>query len=61
MLGRVTNCTKSNALNYSMVFWDQVFASVAAAYPRVETDSALVDAFFCWYPSIGATGACATI
>lgn len=47
-LGRVTNCTKSNALNYSMVFWDQVFASVAAAYPGVETDAALVDALTMW-------------
>lgn len=42
--GKVTNCTKSNALNYSMVFWDKVFREVAAQYPDIETDSLLVDA-----------------
>jgi tartrate dehydrogenase/decarboxylase/D-malate dehydrogenase len=43
-VGRVTNCTKSNALNYSMVFWDQVFDEVATEYSDVATDMALVDA-----------------
>ena len=47
-VGRVTNCTKSNALNYSMVFWDSVFDEVAAGYPEVETDMALVDALSMW-------------
>jgi len=47
-VGRVTNCTKSNALNYSMVFWDRVFEEVAADYPSVETDMALVDALTMW-------------
>ena len=47
-VGRVTNCTKSNALNYSMVFWDRVFGEVAADYPDVETDMALVDALTMW-------------
>ena len=47
-VGRVTNCTKSNALNYSMVFWDTVFDEVAAGYPDVETDMALVDALSMW-------------
>jgi tartrate dehydrogenase/decarboxylase / D-malate dehydrogenase len=47
-VGRVTNCTKSNALNYSMVFWDRVFNEVAAEYPKVETDMALVDALTMW-------------
>jgi tartrate dehydrogenase/decarboxylase/D-malate dehydrogenase len=46
---RVTNCTKSNALNYSMVFWDRVFDAVAADYPAVETDMALVDALTMWF------------
>lgn len=40
----VTNITKSNALNYSMVFWDQVFNQVAQAYPDVPTHAYLVDA-----------------
>ena len=48
-VGRVTNCTKSNALNYSMVFWDRVFGEVAADYPDVATDMALVDALTMWF------------
>ncbi|MFV1960614.1 MAG: isocitrate/isopropylmalate dehydrogenase family protein [Acidimicrobiia bacterium] len=48
-VGRVTNCTKSNALNYSMVFWDEAFDFVAQDYPDVETDMALVDALTMWF------------
>ena len=48
-VGRVTNCTKSNALNYSMVFWDSVYDEVAADYPDIETDMALVDALTMWF------------
>jgi tartrate dehydrogenase/decarboxylase/D-malate dehydrogenase len=48
-VGRVTNCTKSNALNYSMVFWDSVFDEVSYDYPDVETDMALVDALTMWF------------
>ena len=40
----LTNVTKSNALNYSMVFWDQIFKEVGMEYPQVETHSYLVDA-----------------
>ena len=40
----VTSISKANALNYSMVFWDQIFAEVAQEYPEVETHSYLVDA-----------------
>ncbi len=43
-MGRVTNCTKSNALNYSMVYWDKIFREVAAQYPDIETNYLLVDA-----------------
>lgn len=46
--GRVTSCTKSNALAYSMVFWDEVFQEVCASYPEIETESALVDALSMW-------------
>lgn len=42
--GKVTNCTKSNALNFSMVYWDKIFKEVAAKYPDVKTDYYLVDA-----------------
>ncbi|MDH3427993.1 MAG: 3-isopropylmalate dehydrogenase [Gemmatimonadota bacterium] len=48
-VGRVTNCTKSNALNYSMVFWDSVYAEVAADYEDIATDMALVDALTMWF------------
>ncbi len=40
----LTNVTKGNALNYSMVFWDQIFREVSAEYPDVETRSLMVDA-----------------
>jgi tartrate dehydrogenase/decarboxylase/D-malate dehydrogenase len=47
-VGMVTNCSKSNALNYSMVFWDSVFKDVAKDYPDVETDGAFIDAITMW-------------
>lgn len=40
----LTSISKGNALNYSMVFWDQIFKEVGAEYPDVETHSLLVDA-----------------
>ncbi|MBQ2716417.1 MAG: tartrate dehydrogenase, partial [Clostridia bacterium] len=40
----LTSISKGNALNYSMVFWDSVFAEVAKDYPDVNTASYLVDA-----------------
>lgn len=40
----LTSISKGNALNYSMVFWDQVFEEVGKEYPDVETHSYLVDA-----------------
>ena len=45
-LGRrhVTNVTKSNALQFAPVFWDDVFEQVAADYPGITTDRNLVDA-----------------
>jgi tartrate dehydrogenase/decarboxylase / D-malate dehydrogenase len=46
--GRVTSCTKSNALGYSMVFWDKVFQQVTSEFPDVETESAMVDALSMW-------------
>ena len=48
-VGRVTNCTKSNALNYSMVFWDEAYDAVAKDFPDIETDMALVDALTMWF------------
>ena len=41
---KVTSVTKSNAQQYSMVLWDEVFVRVAREYPDVETEQWLVDA-----------------
>ena len=40
----VTSISKANALNYSMVFWDQIFAEISEEYPDVPTHKYLVDA-----------------
>jgi tartrate dehydrogenase/decarboxylase/D-malate dehydrogenase len=40
----LTSVTKSNAQQYSMVLWDEVFHEFAARYPDVSTDEWLVDA-----------------
>ncbi|MCR4424806.1 MAG: tartrate dehydrogenase [Firmicutes bacterium] len=42
--GRVVSITKSNACNYSMVFWDEVFHQVAKDYPEIEATQVHVDA-----------------
>ena len=47
--GMVTNCSKSNALNYSMVFWDSVYNDIAKEYPDIKTDFAMVDALTMWF------------
>jgi tartrate dehydrogenase/decarboxylase/D-malate dehydrogenase len=41
---KVTSITKSNALVYGMVLWDEVYKSVARDFPDVEAHSLLVDA-----------------
>jgi len=40
---RVTNVTKSNTLIHSMVYWDDLFESVAATYPDVTYEKMYVD------------------
>ncbi len=40
----VTSVSKGNALQYSGVLWDDVFAEVSSEYPDVETHQLLVDA-----------------
>ena len=40
----LTSISKGNALNYSMVFWDQIFNEIGKEYPEVKTYSYLVDA-----------------
>jgi tartrate dehydrogenase/decarboxylase / D-malate dehydrogenase len=41
---KVSSVTKSNAQQYGMVLWDEVFTRVAQDYPDVATESVLVDA-----------------
>ncbi len=40
---KVTSATKSNAINYSMVFWDDVFREVSARYPDIQQEQQLID------------------
>lgn len=49
IVGNVTNCSKANALNYSMVFWDEIFNNVGSEYADVSNDMALVDAMTMWF------------
>ena len=41
---KVTSVTKDNALNYSMVFWNKIFAEVSKDYPEISTEQLMVDA-----------------
>lgn len=45
----VTSVSKANALNYSMVFWDQIFHEISEEYPDIETHEYLVDAAACHF------------
>ena len=50
----LTSISKGNALNYSMVYWDETFKRIGGEYPDVETHTCLVDAacmFFVKEPS----------
>jgi tartrate dehydrogenase/decarboxylase / D-malate dehydrogenase len=40
---KVTSATKSNSLQYSMVFWDEVFGKLAADYPDITHEQQLID------------------
>jgi tartrate dehydrogenase/decarboxylase/D-malate dehydrogenase len=40
---KVTSATKSNSLQYSMVFWDEVFQRVSAEYPEITREQQLID------------------
>lgn len=40
---KVASITKSNAQGFGMVLWDEVFDSVAADFPDLETESLLID------------------
>ncbi|WP_373895547.1 tartrate dehydrogenase [Virgibacillus natechei] len=47
----LTSVSKGNALNYSMVFWDEIFEEVGKEYPDVKTYSYLVDAASLYFVS----------
>src|SRR2546430_5818678 len=40
---KVTSATKSNSMQYNMVFWDEVFRQVAAEYPDIAHEQQLID------------------
>ena len=40
---KLTSVTKSNACQYSMVFWDEVFAELSKEYPDVQIDKWHID------------------
>ncbi len=46
---KLTSVTKSNALNYSMVFWDKVFGEQSALYSDIVTESLHVDAISMYF------------
>ena len=49
----VLSATKSNALNYSMVFWDKIFEEVRKDYPEITSSKMHVDAlagYFIMHP-----------
>ena len=41
---RVTSATKSNGINHSMPFWDEVFAQIAKDYPGIASEQMHIDA-----------------
>lgn len=41
---KLTSATKSNACQYSMVFWDEVFEELKPSYPDVHTEKWHIDA-----------------
>ena len=54
-LDDVVGATKSNALNYSMVFWDKVFNQIKKDYPQINSRLIHVDAlagFFIMKPQV---------
>ncbi|HZP92241.1 MAG TPA: tartrate dehydrogenase [Burkholderiales bacterium] len=41
---RMTSATKSNGINFSMPFWDEVFWQIAKGYPDIEAEQMHIDA-----------------
>lgn len=50
---KVLSATKSNALNYSMVFWDKIFDEIKKSYSNIESSKMHIDAlagYFIMHP-----------
>ncbi|GAX90185.1 tartrate dehydrogenase [Effusibacillus lacus] len=48
---RVTAATKSNGINHSMPFWDEVFRDVSRSHPEIRTDLFHIDALAAYFVS----------
>lgn len=48
---RLAVATKSNAMNYSMPFWDKVIRELSGEYPDIETEFTHVDAMAAYFVS----------
>jgi tartrate dehydrogenase/decarboxylase/D-malate dehydrogenase len=46
---RVTAATKSNGINYTMPFWDEIVKEIAARHPEVRTDIYHIDALAAYF------------
>ena len=47
--GHLTSATKSNGINITMPYWDEVVAAVGAEYPDVATDQYHIDALSAFF------------
>ena len=48
-LENVTAATKSNAMNFSMTFWDEIFKEVSSNYPDIHTNLYHIDALAAYF------------
>jgi tartrate dehydrogenase/decarboxylase / D-malate dehydrogenase len=48
---RLTAATKSNAMNHSMPFWDEVVKEMGSGYPQIETQIYHIDALAAYFVS----------
>jgi tartrate dehydrogenase/decarboxylase/D-malate dehydrogenase len=46
---RVTAATKSNCINHSMPFWDEIVKEIGARYPEIKTDLCHIDALASYF------------
>lgn len=48
---RVTSATKSNGINFSMPFWDEIFTEISRDYPDIRTNLYHIDALAAYFVS----------